>query len=104
MPPARSDPQRAETGLSHWGQHRRCTGGSALSTHQGDGAAEAFRGFINLFGDHLAPQLMQELTIPVDLIWGEMDPGSHSGGRTLEQHYPVRALADGDSWGRALSP
>ena len=38
------------------------------------GAAEAFRGFINLFDDHLAPQLMQELTIPVDLIWGERDP------------------------------
>ena len=41
---------------------------------QRDGAAEAFRGFINLFDDYLAPQLMQELTIPVDLIWGEKDP------------------------------
>ena len=39
-----------------------------------DGAAEAFRGFINLFDDHLAPQLMQELQLPVDLIWGENDP------------------------------
>ena len=39
-----------------------------------DGAAEAFRGFINLFDDYLAPQLMQELSIPVDLIWGEKDP------------------------------
>ena len=39
-----------------------------------DGAAEAFRGFINLFDDHLAPQLMEELSIPVDLIWGEKDP------------------------------
>ena len=38
------------------------------------GAAEAFRGFINLFDDYLAPQLMAELTIPVDLIWGEQDP------------------------------
>ena len=38
------------------------------------GAAEAFRGFINLFDDHLAPQLMAELSIPVDLIWGEKDP------------------------------
>ena len=71
---------------------------------QGDRAAEAFRGFINLFDDHLAPQLMQELTIPVDLIWGEGSLGALSGGRTLEQHYPVRALADSDSWGRALSP
>ena len=38
------------------------------------GAAEAFRGFINLFDDHLAPNLMAELSIPVDLIWGETDP------------------------------
>ena len=41
---------------------------------QRDGAAEAFRGFINLFDDHLAHQLMQELKVPVDLIWGERDP------------------------------
>ena len=41
---------------------------------QRNGAAEAFRGFINLFDDYLAPQLMQELSIPVDLIWGERDP------------------------------
>ena len=38
------------------------------------GAAEAFRGFINLFDDYLAPNLMQELTLPVHLIWGERDP------------------------------
>ena len=41
---------------------------------QRDGAAEAFRGFINLFDDHLAPELMKNLSIPVDLIWGEQDP------------------------------
>ena len=41
---------------------------------QREGAAEAFRGFINLFDDYLAPQLMEELAIPVDLIWGEKDP------------------------------
>ena len=41
---------------------------------QRDGAAEAFRGFINLFDDYLAPQLMEGLTVPVDLIWGEQDP------------------------------
>ena len=41
---------------------------------QRNGAAEAFRGFINLFDDHLAPQLMGNLTVPVDLIWGEKDP------------------------------
>ena len=39
-----------------------------------EGAAEAFRGFINLFDDHLAPQLMEDLKVPVDLIWGEKDP------------------------------
>ena len=41
---------------------------------QGEGAAEAFRGFINLFDDYLAPQLMENLGVPVDLIWGERDP------------------------------
>ena len=45
-----------------------------LEPTQREGAAEAFRGFINLFDDYLAPQLMQEMTIPVDLIWGEQDP------------------------------
>ena len=30
--------------------------------------------FINLFDDHLAPNLMQNLDIPVHLIWGEQDP------------------------------
>ena len=39
-----------------------------------NGAAEAFRGFINLFDDDLAPDLMRSLTLPVDLIWGEQDP------------------------------
>ena len=39
-----------------------------------DGATEAFRGFINLFDDHLAPQLMEDLEVPVNLIWGENDP------------------------------
>ena len=41
---------------------------------QRDGAAEAFRGFINLFDDYLAPDLMKKLSIPVNLIWGEKDP------------------------------
>ncbi len=41
---------------------------------QRDGAAEAFRGFINLFDDYLAPQLMQDLSIPVDMVWGDKDP------------------------------
>ena len=44
-----------------------------LQPTQRDGAAEGFRGFINLFDDYLAPELMQHLSIPVDLIWGETD-------------------------------
>jgi len=43
------------------------------------GALESFRGFVNLFNDHLAPQLLTRLdalapTIPVRLLWGEDDP------------------------------
>ena len=41
---------------------------------QRPGAAEAFRGFINLFNDHLAPDLLNNLQQPVDLIWGQRDP------------------------------
>ena len=41
---------------------------------QRNGAAEAFRGFINLFDDHLAPDLFKNLHQPVHLIWGEKDP------------------------------
>ena len=45
-----------------------------LQPTQRPGAAEAFRGFINLFDDYLAPQLMEQLKVPVHLIWGEQDP------------------------------
>ena len=41
---------------------------------QGSGASEAFRGFINLFDDYLAPDLLAEFKNPVHLIWGEKDP------------------------------
>ena len=41
---------------------------------QSKGAQEAFRGFINLFDDYLAPDLLKNFTIPVHLIWGEKDP------------------------------
>ena len=44
-----------------------------LFNHSRTVKAEAFRGFINLFDDYLAPQLMEELKVPVDLIWGERD-------------------------------
>ncbi len=41
---------------------------------QRKGASEAFHGFINLFDDYLAPQLLTNIDVPVDLIWGEKDP------------------------------
>jgi len=60
-----------------------------------DGAAEAFRGFINLFDDHLAPHLMAELNLPVDLIWGEKDPWEPlpEAQRWSEKLSCVRSLA-----------
>ncbi len=45
-----------------------------LKPSKREGASEAFRGFINLFNDHLAPDLMTNINVPVDLIWGEKDP------------------------------
>ncbi|MDO6351143.1 alpha/beta fold hydrolase [Synechococcus sp. YX-04-1] len=56
---------------------------------QRDGATEAFRGFINLFDDHLAPQLMKDLKAPVDLIWGENDPWE--------------PLAEAESWSESIA-
>ena len=41
---------------------------------QRKGAPEAFRGFINLFDDYLAPDLLKDFQKPVHLIWGEKDP------------------------------
>lgn len=38
------------------------------------GASEAFRGFINLFNDRLAPDLLAGLHTPVAMLWGERDP------------------------------
>ena len=38
------------------------------------GATESFRGFINLFEDHLAPDLLAQLQIPVRMLWGAEDP------------------------------
>lgn len=38
------------------------------------GAPESFRGFVNLFADLLAPDLLAEISIPVRMIWGASDP------------------------------
>jgi pimeloyl-ACP methyl ester carboxylesterase len=41
---------------------------------QQPGAMESFRGFVNLFNDWLAPQLLEQLRVPVRLLWGAQDP------------------------------
>ncbi len=38
------------------------------------GAVESFRGFVNLFEDHLAPDHLARLQGPVRMIWGARDP------------------------------
>jgi len=38
------------------------------------GAEEAFRGFINLFNDKTAPEILEKINTPVSLIWGANDP------------------------------
>ncbi len=45
-----------------------------LTPARSPGAEESFRGFINLFRDRLAPDMLAELAIPVRLLWGEADP------------------------------
>ena len=45
-----------------------------LRPAQQPGAAEAFRGFINLFNDRLATDLLEDLQTPVAMLWGELDP------------------------------
>ncbi|MCP9775331.1 alpha/beta fold hydrolase [Cyanobium sp. WAJ14-Wanaka] len=38
------------------------------------GASESFRGFVNLFNDYLAPEILAEFKTPVRMLWGEKDP------------------------------
>lgn len=45
-----------------------------LKPAQEANAAEAFRGFINLFDDRIAPQLLADLNTPVAMLHGELDP------------------------------
>jgi pimeloyl-ACP methyl ester carboxylesterase len=45
-----------------------------LTPARSPGAEESFRGFINLFRDRLAPDLLSDLATPVRLLWGEKDP------------------------------
>lgn len=41
---------------------------------QDTNSPESFRGFINLFDDLLAPDILRQLKTPTHLIWGEKDP------------------------------
>lgn len=58
------------------------------------GAPESFRGFVNLFNDRLAPELLAKLDLPVRMLWGEADPWEPvSEARRWADTYPcVREL------------
>jgi len=62
---------------------------------QQPGATESFRGFVNLFNDWLAPQLLAQLQVPVRLLWGEADPWEPvAEARRWQQAYPcIQELA-----------
>jgi pimeloyl-ACP methyl ester carboxylesterase len=45
-----------------------------LEPSRDPGAPESFRGFVNLFDDRLAPDLLAVLDLPVRMLWGEADP------------------------------
>jgi pimeloyl-ACP methyl ester carboxylesterase len=56
------------------------------------GAVESFRGFINLFDDHLAPDLLAELNLPVRMLWGARDPWeSAEEAQRWQRTYPCVA-------------
>jgi pimeloyl-ACP methyl ester carboxylesterase len=60
-----------------------------LHPSQQPGATESFRGFVNLFDDWLAPQLLERLHGPVRLLWGAQDPWEPvQEARRWQQAYP----------------
>jgi pimeloyl-ACP methyl ester carboxylesterase len=60
-----------------------------LRPSQQPGATESFRGFVNLFDDWLAPQLLEQLHGPVRLLWGAQDPWEPvAEARRWQQAYP----------------
>ena len=65
------------------------------------GAVESFRGFVNLFSDHLAPDLLAELDLPVRMLWGGSDPWeAPAEARSWAATYPcVRELTVLDGLG-----
>lgn len=58
------------------------------------GALESFRGFVNLFDDHLAPQLLAQLDLPVRMVWGGDDPWEDpaEARRWADAHTCIREL------------
>lgn len=58
------------------------------------GAPESFRGFVNLFSDVLAPDLLPVLEVPVRMIWGSRDPWeSTAEARRWAREFPsIREL------------
>ena len=62
-----------DKGLPKPRERKRGTDRYTAQTYEEEGAAEAFRGFINIFDDHLATDLLSEFDKPVHLIWGELD-------------------------------
>jgi pimeloyl-ACP methyl ester carboxylesterase len=58
------------------------------------GAPESFRGFVNLFADLLAPDLLVELNVPVRMIWGGSDPweSPEEARRWLREYAAVQEL------------
>ena len=61
-----------------------------------EGATESFRGFVNLFNDHLAPELLAQIEppLPVRLLWGAADPWEDpvEAGRWAAQFACVKEL------------
>lgn len=52
------------------------------------GAEESFRGFINLFNDKTAPDLLAQLKTPVSMLWGIEDPWEPIATARTWQQYP----------------
>lgn len=52
-------------------------------------ADEAFRGFINLFDDRLAPDLLAQINTPVAMLCGELDPWEPLEEAAKWQDYPA---------------
>lgn len=65
------------------------------------GAMESFRGFVNLFADVLAPDVLAELDLPVRMIWGGADPweAPQEAERWARTFPSIRALTQLDGLG-----